>query len=61
LANAQQYFVNKLSRMHISVVQAIKLFSKIIGDNMGILGRQIKIKARHQNLRSQAHAKIVFV
>jgi cobalamin biosynthesis protein CobD/CbiB len=55
IANAKQYFVNKLSRMHISIVQGIKLLSKIIGD-VGILGRQIKIKARHQ--RSQAHAKI---
>jgi hypothetical protein len=24
---------------------------------MGILGRQTKIEARHQNLRSHAHAK----
>ena len=35
MANVKQYFVNKLSRMHISVVQGIVLFSTIIGD-MGI-------------------------
>jgi len=38
MANAKQYFVNKLSRVHISIVQGIKLFSKIIGD-MAIPGR----------------------
>jgi hypothetical protein len=38
MANAKQYFVNKLSRVHISIVQGIKFFSKIIGD-MAIPGR----------------------
>jgi len=41
MANVERYFVNKLSPVLISIVQGIKLFSKIIGD-MGILGRQIK-------------------
>ena len=50
MANAKQYFVNKLSRVQISINQRIKLFSTVVGD-MGILGRQIKIKARHQTLR----------
>ena len=49
VANVKQYFVNKLSRMHISIVQGIKLFPKIIRD-IGILRSQIKIKAWHQIL-----------
>jgi hypothetical protein len=32
MANAQEYFVNKLSRMHISIVQDSKFFSTIVGD-----------------------------
>jgi hypothetical protein len=41
----------------ISIIQGSKLFSTVVGD-MGVLRRQIKIKARHQNSPSQAHAKI---
>jgi hypothetical protein len=42
--------------MLISVIQGSKLFSAVIGD-MGILGREIKIEARHQILH-HAHAEI---
>jgi hypothetical protein len=48
MANAKQYFVNKLSRIHISIVHGIKLFSKIIGD-IGILGRQINKSAASES------------
>jgi hypothetical protein len=55
MANAKHYFINKLSCMLISIIQRIKLFSTVVGD-MGILGRQIKIKARHSKSPSQARA-----
>jgi hypothetical protein len=55
MANMEKDFVNKLPRMLISIIQGSKLFSTIVGD-MVILRRQIKIKARHQNSPSQAHA-----
>ena len=38
MANVKQYFVNKLSRVLISIIQGSKFFSTIIG-NMIILGR----------------------
>jgi len=57
MANAKQYFINELSRVHIGIIQGIKLFSTVIGD-MGIPRRQIKIKARHQILN---HAQPKFV
>jgi hypothetical protein len=60
MANAKQYFVNKLSRVQISIIQRVKLFSTVVGD-MGILGRQIKIKARHQILRHKHVPKFAFV
>jgi len=60
MANVERYFVNKLSPVLISIVQGIKLFSKIIGD-MGILGRQIKIKARHQIIRHRHMSRFVRV
>src|SRR5215472_6132828 len=47
MANPKQYLINQLSRMRISIVQRIKLFSTAIGD-VGILGHQIKIKAWHE-------------
>src|SRR5215469_8783548 len=49
MANVKQYLMNKLSSMLISIIQGSKLLSTIIGD-MGVLGRQIKIEARHQIL-----------
>jgi hypothetical protein len=60
MANVKQYLVNKLSSMLISIIQGSKLFSSIIGD-MGILRSQIKIKVRHQNSPSHAHAKSLYV
>jgi hypothetical protein len=44
-------------RVLISIVQGSKLFPAVVGD-MGVLRRQIKIKARHENSPSQAYAKI---
>jgi hypothetical protein len=49
MANVKQYLMNKLSSMLVSIIQGSKLFSTVIGD-MGVLGRQIKIEARHQIL-----------
>jgi hypothetical protein len=49
MADAKHYFVNQLSRMHISIIQGSNLLSAVVWD-MGILGRQIKIEARHQIL-----------
>ena len=60
MANVNQYLVNKLSSMLISIVQGSKLFSIIIGD-MGVLGRQIKIKARHQVLHERHMSKFTLV
>jgi len=60
MANVKQYFMNKLSRMLISIIQRRKLLSTVVGD-IGILGRQIKIKARHSKSPSEAHANIVLV
>jgi hypothetical protein len=57
MANAKQYFINELSRVYIGIIQVIKLFSTVIGD-MGVLRRQMKIKARHQILH---HAQPKFV
>ena len=37
-ANVKQYFMNKLSRMLISIIQSMKLLSTVVRD-MGILGR----------------------
>jgi hypothetical protein len=51
----EHYLVNELPRVLISIIQGSKLFSTVVGD-MGVLRRQIKIKARHQNSPSQAHA-----
>jgi hypothetical protein len=47
MPDVEQYFVNKFTRMLISIIKGSKLFSTMIGD-VGVLGRQIKIKARHQ-------------
>jgi hypothetical protein len=58
MANVKQYFMNKLSRMLISIIQRRKLLSTVVGD-IGILGRQIKIKARHSKSPSEVHANIV--
>jgi hypothetical protein len=44
MANVKQYLMNKLSRMLISIIQGIELFSTVVGDGC-IIGRQIKIKA----------------
>jgi hypothetical protein len=52
VANVKQYLVNKLLSMLISIIQGSKLFSTVIGDTSA-LGRQIKIKARHQILHER--------
>jgi hypothetical protein len=49
MANVKQYLMNKFSSMLASIIQGSELFSTVIGD-MGVLGHQIKIEARHQIL-----------
>ena len=41
MANVEQYLINKLSRVRISIVQSFKLFATVIGD-VGILDFRLR-------------------
>jgi len=59
MGNVKQYLLNKLSSVLVSIIQGSKLFSTIVGD-IGILRREIKIKARYKNSPSHGTYLRVF-
>jgi len=46
MANVERYFFNKLSRVQISIIQRIKLFSTVVGDT----GVKFTVTGMFQNL-----------